>query len=294
MKISITVASGVGSPIPKRTGKGMTEQKPRTHLVIPDTQAKPGTPNDALGWVGQYIVEKQPDVIVHLGDHFDGPSLSSYDVGKKDFEGRRYRDDVDAANVAFDVLCEPMETHNRRKAKQSKKQYKPELVILHGNHEQRIQRAIDDDAAHLDGIISLDDLNYSSHGWQVVPFLKPICIDGVWYAHYWANPMTGRPFGGNATTRLKQVGHSFTMGHQQVLDYAIRFVAGRSQHALIAGSCYLHTEKYLGPQGNDHWRGCIVKHQVEQGSYDPMFVSLDYLCRRFEGVPLAKFMAHVY
>jgi hypothetical protein len=84
------------------------------------------------------------------------------------------------------------------------------------------------------------------------------------------------------------------MGHQQVLDYAIRFVAGRSQHALIAGSCYLHHEKYLGEQGNHHWRGCIVKHQVEHGSYDPMFVSLDYLCRRFEGVPLAKFMAHVY
>jgi hypothetical protein len=294
MKMSTIAASGVGSPILKRTGKGMTEQTPRTHLVIPDTQSKPGTPNDALGWVGAYIVEKQPDVIVHLGDHFDGPSLSSYDVGKKDFEGRRYRDDVDAANTAFDVLCAPMEKHNRHKAKQSKKQYKPELVILHGNHEHRIQRAIDDDAAHLDGIISLDDLNYADHGWQVVPFLQPINIDGVWYAHYWANPMTGRPYGGNATTRLKQVGHSFTMGHQQVLDYAIRFVAGRSQHALIAGSCYLHTEKYLGPQGNDHWRGIIVKHQVENGSYDPMFVSLDYLCRRFEGVPLAKFMAHVY
>jgi hypothetical protein len=272
----------------------MAEQKPRTHLVIPDTQSKPGTPNDALGWIGSYIVEKQPDCIVHLGDHADFPSLSSYDVGKKDFEGRRYRDDVDAANLAFDVLCEPMETHNRRKAKQNKKQYKPELIMLHGNHEHRVQRAIDNDAAHLDGVISLDDLNYASHGWQVVPFLQPICIDGVYYAHYWANPMTGRPFGGNATTRLKQVGHSFTMGHQQVLDYAIRFVAGRSQHALIAGAAYLHTEKYLGPQGNDHWRGIIVKHQVEQGSYDPMFVSLDYLCRRFEGVPLAKFMAHVY
>ena len=115
----------------------MTEQKPRTHLVIPDTQAKPGTPNDALGWVGDYIVEKQPDVIVHLGDHADSPSLSSYDVGKKDFEGRRYRDDVDAANLAFDVLCEPMETHNRRKAKQNKKQYKPELIMLHGNHESK-------------------------------------------------------------------------------------------------------------------------------------------------------------
>ena len=34
------------------------------------------------------------------------------------------------------------------------------------------------------------------------------------------------------------------MGHQQLLDYAIRFVRGRSQHGLIAGACYLHDEDY--------------------------------------------------
>jgi hypothetical protein len=84
------------------------------------------------------------------------------------------------------------------------------------------------------------------------------------------------------------------MGHQQTLDYAIRFVAGGSQHGLIAGACYLHDEDYKGPQGNAHWRGVIVKHQVEDGSYDPMFVSLDYLCRRYEGVSLAKFTSHPY
>lgn len=265
----------------------------RTHLVIPDTQAKPNVPTAHLEWIGQYIVDRKPSVVVHLGDHADMESLSSYDVGKKVFEGRRYKSDIEAANDAFDILCKPLETYNRHRRKTKHAQFTPELHILIGNHEDRISRAVNDDAK-LDGTIGLDDLNYADHGWNVHSFLKPVEIDGVWYAHFWANPMSGRPFGGGAAARLKTIGHSFTMGHQQVLDYALRFVAGRSQHGLVAGACYLHDEDYKGPQGNAHWRGIIVKHQVENGSYDPMFVSLDYLCRRYEGVTLKKFMRKLY
>jgi hypothetical protein len=130
--------------------------------------------------------------------------------------------------------------------------------------------------------------------WEVFPFLQPVNIDGIVYAHYFYNPMTGNPYGGNAKTRLNNIGHSFSMGHQQTLDYALRFVGDRSQHALIAGACYLHDEGYKGPQGNAHWRGLVVCHQVESGSYDPMFVSLDYLCRRYEGVRLVDYMTEQY
>ena len=67
------------------------------HLVIPDVQIKPGQDLSFLRVIGEYIVEKQPDVIVCLGDFADMPSLSSYDVGKKSFEGRRYKDDIKAS-----------------------------------------------------------------------------------------------------------------------------------------------------------------------------------------------------
>jgi len=263
----------------------------RTHLVIPDTQAKPGVPTDHLGWIGAYIVERKPDVVVHLGDHADMPSLSSYDVGKRVFEGRRYRADIDAANEAFDILCAPLEDYNAAKAKWRKPRYEPQLHFLLGNHEDRISRAVNDDAK-LDGTIGLDDLNYANHGWTVHPFLQPVAIDGVYYAHYWAAPMTGRAYGGTAASRLAKIGHSFVMGHQQTLDYAVRFLAnGQQQFGLVAGACYLHDEDYKGPQGNAHWRGVIVLHQVENGAADPMFVSLDYLCRKYEGVTLDKFCA---
>ena len=54
----------------------------RVHAVIPDCQVKPGQDYSFLRWVGNYLAEKKPDVIVQIGDFADMPSLSSYDVGK--------------------------------------------------------------------------------------------------------------------------------------------------------------------------------------------------------------------
>jgi len=42
------------------------------HFIIPDTQVKPDVPINHLEAAGNYIIEKQPDVIVHLGDHWQG------------------------------------------------------------------------------------------------------------------------------------------------------------------------------------------------------------------------------
>lgn len=246
---------------------------------------KPGVPIDNLRWIGQYVVDHfsgVPNVkLIHLGDFADMPSLSSYDRGKKSMEGRRYRFDVEAANTGFALLNEPFK---RRKWQPVRR------VMLLGNHEDRITRATEDDA-QMDGVIGLSDLTYERHGWEVYPFLQPVTIDGVVYAHYFVAPMTGRPYSGAALNRLKTLGHSFTMGHQQTLDVAVRFVNGKQQRALICGASYLHDEDYMGPQGNAaHWRGILVCHHVRDGAYDLMEVSLDYLCRRYEGVGLAEFM----
>lgn len=269
-----------------------------THIVIPDTQIKSGVPLDHLRWIGQYIVDEfagRPFVkIIHLGDHADMPSLSTWDNGKREMEGRRYREDIDAANRGFEVLNAPLKEHNKRQALRHHAKWTPECHFILGNHENRITRATSLDAK-LDGTIGLGDLNYARLGWNVHEFLRPVNLDGVIYSHYFYAPMTGKPYGGTSIdTRLKNIGHSFTMGHQQTLMYGLRFVDGTSQHGLVAGACYLHDEDYKGPQGNAHWRGIIVKHEVRDGSYDPMFVSLDYLCRKYENMTLTKYTAKKY
>ncbi len=253
------------------------------HIVIPDTQVKPGVRTEHLEWAGRYIVDKFADrddvTIIHLGDHWDMPSLSSYDKGKRSMEGRRVAKDIAAGNAAFALLNEPLEKLNERRRRCRHGEWWPERHFLFGNHEERIVRAIDDDA-QMDGLLSLDMLD--TRGWERHDFLEVVEIDGVLYSHYFYQPMTGRPYGGTVIeTRIKNIGASFTQGHQQTLMYGLRFVRGRSQHGLVAGSFYQHDEDYKGPQGNSHWRGIVVCYQVERGSYDPMFVSLDYLRRRY-------------
>lgn len=247
----------------------------RKHLVIPDTQVKPGVPTEHLEWIGRYAAEKKPDVIVHLGDHWDMPSLSSYDKNTRAAEGRRYSEDIQAGNDAMDLLMAPLYREYNRSG------WWPEMHFLIGNHEQRIERHGN---AHpeLHGKVGYQDFNLWDHYWKVHDFLVPVVIDGVAYSHYWANPMTGKPYGGAAHTRLKNLGFSFTMGHQQVKDIAERFLPnGRVHRGLVVGACYQHDEDYKGPQGNRHWRGVIVKHEVKDGDYNLMEVSLDFLRRRY-------------
>lgn len=199
------------------------------------------------------------------------PSLSSYDRGKKAMEGRRYEDDIRAGSEAFALLdgC----------IREAAPKWKPRKVFLFGNHENRIVRAAEDNA-QFDGKIGLHDcdtLDWERHG-----FLEPVWVDGVCYSHYFYNQNSGRPYGGsNVETRLKTIGHSFTMGHQQGLLYGVRSTMGGMQHGLVAGSFYQHNEEYRGPQATGEWRGIVVCHEVADGHYDPMFVSLDYLARRY-------------
>jgi hypothetical protein len=250
----------------------------RSHMMIPDTQVKPGVPTRHLEWIGEYIVDRKVDVVVHIGDHWDMPSLSSYDKkGGRKMEGRRYVKDVEAGNRALELVRAPA-----RRAKARTK-----FHLLRGNHENRIKVALDDDA-RLEGTIGFEDLE--SPGWEVHDYLDPVFLDGVGYSHYWYNPMSGNPWCGTIENRLQKIGHSFTMGHQQVLLHGIRYVKGVAQHGLVAGACYLHDEDYKGPQGNAHWRGVVVKHEVEDGAYDPMFVSLGFLCRKYEGCSLEDFL----
>lgn len=265
----------------------------KTHVVIGDCQVKEGVPTAHLGWIGRFIVEQFAgrDVeIINLGDFWDMPSLSSYDKGKRSMEGRRYKADIQAGNAALKLLTQPLLDYNVNRRKKGKAKWNPGLWMLRGNHEERIERAIEDDA-QLEGIIGYHDFNDVELGWKPVPFREILWLDGVAYSHYFYNPRTGKPYGGeNLYARLKTIGHSFTMGHQQMVDHAMRHVGQTRQHGLVNGTCYLHDEGYLGPQGNNYWRGIVVCHQVENGSYDPMFTSLEYLCRRYEGKTLAQFM----
>ena len=77
-------------------------------LIIPDTQVKPGVAIDHMDWLGKYVCDLRPDIIVHLGDHFDLPSLSSYDKGTASIEGKRVVADIEAGREAMRLFERPI------------------------------------------------------------------------------------------------------------------------------------------------------------------------------------------
>lgn len=239
-------------------------------VVIPDTQVKPGVNTDHLEHIGNYIATKRPEVIVHLGDHFDLPSLSSYDVGKRQFEGRRLKADIKAGIEGMDRMTAPF---------LALPDYHPDQRFLMGNHENRLTRAIDDDAK-LEGTLSTEMFELERFGWKVSDFLEVINIGGVDFSHYFTSGVMGRPVS-SAAVLLRERAKSAIQGHVQRFDMAVHQKTG--QIAMFAGIAYTHYEEYLTPQGNGCRQQIVVLHELHNGLYDPMFVSLDYLSRRYGG-----------
>lgn len=254
----------------------VTKEKPLskkpTILVIADTQCKPSENLEYILWVGKYIADKKPDVVIMIGDWWDMPSLSSYDKGKASAEGRRFKDDLEAGNKGMELL-------NLELSKDPT--YQPRKVFCKGNHEHRIDRYVEDNP-ELKGTLGTELLPLKEYGWEVHDFLKPVEIEGIFFTHYLANPFTGKPYGGNAMNILKTVGRSFVVGHKQCLDIAIRpTIDGKQQIGIINGAAYPFDEKYKGYQGNNHFRGITMLYEVEDGFGLPKFISINHLKERY-------------
>jgi len=242
--------------------------------VVTDVQARRGVPLDHLTWCGEYLARKQPDVIVIIGDFGDFPSLSDYDKpGTLKYEGKRYIDDLDAFHRGMGLLMNPIARARG---------YNPFQEFTLGNHEDRIDRAINNDPNRLLGLMSMDDLELKEHGFNVYPFLQPVKIGGVAFCHYFPSGVKGQPIG-SPRILLNKMHMSCFAGHLQGRETAYaRRGDGQNMTAIISGSFYQHKEEYLSPLTNIHWRGMYMLHEVRDGSFDEMAVSIEFLKRKFK------------
>lgn len=233
-------------------------QPGRTHLIIGDAHAHPDHDLDRFVWLGRMVADIQPDIVVSIGDWADMPSLCTYDRGRKGFEGRRYIKDIEAANEALNLYHRELGP------------YKCDHVWTVGNHENRIDRATEADAV-LDGLITLDDLDFRRRGWEVVPFGIPISIDGVAYGHYHTKGPMARPISGqnHARNMLNKLHYSTVAGHSHFIDMAFDTnVMGERLQSLVVGSYFGHREGYAGRNNWEWWRGIVVLRDVIDGRFD--------------------------
>ena len=242
------------------------------HLVIPDPHAHYKNNNERADWVGRLIVDLKPEVVINMGDMFDMPSLSGYDKGKKSFQGRTYRADVDAGLEFDERLWAPI-----RKAKKRR----PKSVYLIGNHDERIARAVEYQP-ELEGMIGYKDLELNKNYDYIVDYEGrtpgSIEVDGIQYAHYFPSGVMGRPIGGDvrpAHSLLLKRHVSSTQAHSHTLDWAMQTAGNGKKIMGPFSGCFLDYEPdYAGSTNDLWWRGVIIKHNVSDGTYDPEFISM--------------------
>ena len=73
------------------------------------------------------------------------------------------------------------------------------------------------------------------------------------------------------------------MGHVQGMDIDMsqRRADGTPIIGLWVGIYYQHDEDFLGPQGNQQHRQIWLNHEVRDGFYYPMPVSLEFLRKKY-------------
>lgn len=252
-----------------------------THLVIPDSHAHYQHHNKRAEWLAQLIIDVKPDVVIHIGDSADLPSLSSYDKGKRSFHGRTYRQDIDAHLDFQDRLWSPLQRRKKRM---------PRTVFCIGNHEQRIAKALDL-SPELDGTISFRDLDLGRWYDTIVPYdgTSPgvIDVDGIQYAHYFVSGGMGRPIGGlhPAASLVNKRMVSSTCGHSHGADFRLHTAGdGRRVMGAFVGCYQDYVNDWAGEAAKGWWSGVLMKHHVERGQYDPEFISLDRIRKAYDNV----------
>jgi len=252
-----------------------------SHLVIGDQHAHYQHHNKRAEWLSALIHDLKPDVVINLGDGADMPSLSGYDKGRKSFQGRTYRADIDAHLDFQDRLWSPLRRYKKRL---------PRSIYLIGNHEHRISRAIDVQP-ELEGAISLNDLQLDNWYDEIVHYEGStpgtIDVDGIQYAHYFVSGVMGRAISGEhlATSLLSKRFVSSTCGHSHLADYSVRTNGqGRKIMGTVAGVYQDYECDWAGVTQDLWWKGVVFKRNVVNGVYDPEFISLNTIKKEYGSV----------
>jgi hypothetical protein len=254
----------------------------KTAVIFTCSHADPEASNERFSWLGEFLYDLKPDYVVDLGDGADMRSLNSYDTRyPSQIVNQSYEKDIEWYNDAQERL--------RWKFKKNKRK-KPTWYGLEGNHENRIKKAIAHDP-RLEGSthgISFSHLQtdhwfdeYTEYENSAPGILD---LDGVSYAHYFSSGNYGSAISGlhHAYTLLQHRNHSSTCGHSHKRSIYFKDSAHpQGIIGLVAGCFKGKDEAWAGQSNREWWRGVVVKRGIDNGLYEPEFISMDTLEREY-------------
>lgn len=254
----------------------------KTAVVFTCAHADPSVDNERFDWLGEMIYDLKPDYVVDLGDGADMRSLNTYDTRyPQAIVSQSYEKDIDCYNDAQERL--------RWRFRHYKKK-RPAWIGFEGNHENRIKKAIAHDPRIEGDRVGISFKHLQTEHWfdeyheyeNSAPSVYD--YDGVSYSHYFSSGNYGTATSGthHAYSILQNRNYSSTCGHSH--KRSVYFKDGahpRGIIGLVAGCFKGHDESWAGQANTEWWKGVVIKRQIDNGLYEPEFVSLETLKRTY-------------
>lgn len=248
-------------------------------LVYSCAHADPGARNDRFDWLGNYIYSTRPDVVVDLGDGADMRSLNSYDTRyPQAVVHQNYGEDIEAYLDSQERLRKPFKKH---------KKGRPYWVGMEGNHENRIKKAVAIDP-RIEGSkygVSFKHLRtekffdeYHEY-WSSAPSIYT--NSGVDFAHFFTSGNMGSPTSGihHPYTLINNRHRSSVCGHTH--KRGVYFKDAPGSIGLVVGCWKGKDEDWAGQSNHEWWRGVVLMKDVEDGRFEPEFVSMKEIKRDY-------------
>ena len=262
-------------------------------LVIPDTHDDPEVDKRRYDAIGNFIIEQQPEHVVQIGDFMSLDSISFHNHGRPLIqEGRRLSHDLESGKIAYQRLMAPLYDEWGKARSKKKRKYKPHLVWVHGNHEDRVRRYVELQPV-LDGMFKGPDLvGAVEDGWEFVDYKDYTNIHGTSFTHAPLQPRTGKPLGGQyvaaRAAALAQSTIVFGHTHMRNIMAVARIdpnspTGGRRVEGITVGCLLDHWPEYMAHNTSacDWWEGLTVLHHYEEGKVDPLFISKEVLFKEW-------------
>lgn len=253
----------------------------KTAVVFTCSHSDPSVSNNRFSWLGEFLFDVKPDYVVDLGDGADMRSLNSYDTRyPESIVTQSYEQDIETYNEAQDRL--------RWKFRLQKKK-RPAWFGFEGNHENRIKKALSVDPRLQGNRFGISFGHLQTDYWfneyyeyeNSAPSIKK--IDGVDYAHFIASGNYGTAMSGehHAYNLLKKRMGSVTVGHTHKRNIFFRDDA--KCIGLVAGCFKGAPEGWAGQANDEWWSGVVIKRDIDNGYYEPEFVSYKRLRETYGG-----------
>lgn len=248
----------------------------KTFVVFSCGHATPEVSNERFSWLGDFLYDIKPDVVVDLGDGADMKSLNSYDTRyPQAVVTQSYERDIDSYNDAMERIRHKFKLHKRKR---------PYYVGLEGNHENRIKKALNNDPriegsrygvsfSHLNTKEYFDEYYEYENGGPAITTLENID-----FAHYFSAGNFGTAMSGkhHAYTLLQNRHRSSICGHSHKRGVYFEDQAGIV--GMVVGCMKGGPEGWAGQSNGSWWKGCVVMHEVDgTGGFEPEFVSMKRL-----------------